>query len=189
MRRRNGVPSCSPARRFEEAGHEWTIARERAEAILGSRDRDSNCGNVASVTADAAYDTVAFYDAAGSGGAKEVIPTAKTASVSRRGRRSGARDRTIIGNALRARTSGGRQTEALLACNVLNRMSGPAVRGESPAAFDRRCIPPAYVASRSNTAGIFPRRALPDRRITGLGATLDFHHGLLGRPTSYSIGR
>ena len=113
--------------------------------------------NVASVTADAAYDTVAFYDAAGSRGAKVVIPPAKTASVSRRGRRSGAPDRTIrrvkvlgrrrwkkasgyhrqarvenaifryksiIGNALRARTSGGRLTEALLACNVLNRMSG-----------------------------------------------------------------
>ena len=113
--------------------------------------------NVASVTADAAYDTVAFYDAAGSRGAKVVIPPAKTASVSRRGRRSGARDRTIrrvkvlgrrrwkkasgyhrqarvenaifryksiIGNALRAQISGGRQTEALLACNVLNRMSG-----------------------------------------------------------------
>ena len=54
-----------------------------------------------------------------------------------------------------------------------------AARGESPAAFDRRCIPPGYVASRSHTAGIFPRRALPIGRITGLGATLDFHHGLL----------
>jgi hypothetical protein len=26
---------------------------------------------------------------------------------------------------------------------------------------------------------MFPRRALPDGRITGLGATLAFHHGLL----------
>ena len=57
---------------------------------------------------------------------------------------------------------------------------GLAARGESPAAFDRRCIPPGYVASRSNTAGIFPRRALPDGRITRLSATQDFHHGLLG---------
>ncbi len=53
-------------------------------------------------------------------------------------------------------------------------------RGESPPAFDRRCIPPGCVAPRSHTAGIFPRRALSDRRITGLGATRDFHHGLLG---------
>ena len=34
-------------------------------------------------------------------------------------------------------------------------------------------------APRSNTAGISPRHALPGGRITGLGATLDFHHGLL----------
>ena len=54
-----------------------------------------------------------------------------------------------------------------------------AARAESPAAFDRRCIPAAYVAPRSHTDGIFPRRALPDGRITGLGATRDFHHGLL----------
>ncbi len=54
-----------------------------------------------------------------------------------------------------------------------------AARGESPAAFDRRCIPPGCVAPRSNTAGMLPRRALPDGRITALGATRDFHRGLL----------
>ena len=54
-------------------------------------------------------------------------------------------------------------------------------RGESPPAVDRRCIPPACVAPQSNTAGILPRRALPGGRITGLGATPDFHHGLLDR--------
>ncbi len=52
-------------------------------------------GKVASVTADTAYDTIAFYDAAAAQGATVVIPPARTASVSRRGRRSGARDRTI----------------------------------------------------------------------------------------------
>ena len=59
-----------------------------------------------------------------------------------------------------------------------------AARGEGPAAFDRRCIPklPAlgHFLQGSNTAGMLPRRALPSGRITGLGATLDFHHGLLG---------
>ena len=34
-------------------------------------------------------------------------------------------------------------------------------RGESPAAFGRRCIPPGGVAPRSNTPGILTRRALP----------------------------
>ena len=113
-------------------------------------------GDIASVTADAAYDTIAFYEAAWARGARVVVPPAKTASVSRRRPRSGARDRTItrvkrlgrrrwkkasgyqrqarvenavfryksiIGDGLRARTPGGRQTETLLACNVLNRMT------------------------------------------------------------------
>src|SRR3989442_11560667 len=54
-----------------------------------------------------------------------------------------------------------------------------AARGETPAAFGRRCIPSGCVAPRSNTPGILARRALPSGRIAALGATLDFHHGLL----------
>src|SRR5436190_21577325 len=81
-----------------------------------------------------------------------------------------------------------------------------AARGETPAAFGRRCIPSGCVAPRSNTPGIAPHRAQDARwgprsalvapfrrgphgadcapwggggRIAGLGATLDFHHGLL----------
>ena len=113
-------------------------------------------GNLASVTADAAYDTVAFYDAAGARGATVVVPPLKTASVSRRGPRSSDRDRTIrkvkqigrrrwktvsgyhrqarvenaffryksiIGEALRARSPGGQEAETLLSCNVLNQMT------------------------------------------------------------------
>ena len=55
-----------------------------------------------------------------------------------------------------------------------------AARGGSPAAFEWRCIPLDGVASRSNTAGILSRRALPNGRIAILGATRDFRHGLLG---------
>ena len=51
--------------------------------------------DIARVTADAAYDTVAFYEAAGARGATVVVPPAKTARVSRRRPRSSARDRTI----------------------------------------------------------------------------------------------
>ena len=47
------------------------------------------------VTADTAYDTIAFYDAASARGATVVVPPAKTARVSRRRPRSSARDRTI----------------------------------------------------------------------------------------------
>jgi IS5 family transposase len=136
-----------------------------AQAITESTVDDATTGRhlvervvaeVASVTADAAYDTVAFYNTAGARGATVVVPPAKTAFVSRRGPRSGLRDRTItrvnelgrrrwkkesgyhqqarvenaffryksiISGGLRARTSGGRQAEARLACNVLNRMT------------------------------------------------------------------
>ena len=52
-------------------------------------------GGVASVTGDAAYDSIAFYEAAGTRGATVVVPPTKTARVSRRRPRSSARDRTI----------------------------------------------------------------------------------------------
>ena len=104
---------------------------------------------------DAAYDTVAIYEAASDRSAKVVIPPTRTATVSRRGRRSAARDRTIrrvnrvgrrqwkkesgyhrqgtvenaffryksmLGDRLRARASGGQAAEAMVACNVLNGM-------------------------------------------------------------------
>ncbi len=51
--------------------------------------------DITRVTADTAYDTVAFYDAAGARGATVVVPPAKTARVSRRRPRSSVRDRTI----------------------------------------------------------------------------------------------
>ena len=113
-------------------------------------------GEIARVTADAAYDTIAFYDAATARSATVVVPPNKTARMSRRRPRSSARDRTIkrmkkigrrrwqkeagyhrqaqvenaffryksiIGSDLRARSPGGRVTEAVLACNVLNQMT------------------------------------------------------------------
>jgi hypothetical protein len=57
--------------------------------------------------------------------------------------------------------------------------TAPAARGESPAAFERRCIPPGCVAPPSNIPDILGRRALPAGRLAVLGATPDFHHGLL----------
>jgi ATP-dependent Lhr-like helicase len=57
---------------------------------------------------------------------------------------------------------------------------GLAARGESPAAFERRCIPAGGVAPPSNIPDILGRPALPAGRLAVLGATPDFHHGLLG---------
>ena len=113
-------------------------------------------GGLTSVTGDAAYDTIAFYETAAARGATVVVPPDKTARVSRRGPRASARDRTItkiqtigrrrwkkeggyhrqtrvenaffryksiIGGSLRARSPGGRATEAVIACNILNQMT------------------------------------------------------------------
>ena len=65
------------------------------DAITGISLVDEADGHLTRVTADPAYDTLAFYGAAGARGARVVVPPTKTASLSRRGARSGARDRTI----------------------------------------------------------------------------------------------
>ena len=62
-------------------------------------------------------------------------------------------------------------------------------RGESPSAFDERCILAACVAPPSNTGGILGRRALTARRFTRLGATPDFHHGLLSTGIQWRLIR
>ena len=113
-------------------------------AMIEALDAD-----IARVTADAAYDTIAFYDTATTRGATVVVPPDKTARVSRRRPQSSDRDRTIrkmktlgrrrwkkaagyhrqarvenaffryksiIGGGLRARSSGGRVTEAEVTC-------------------------------------------------------------------------
>ena len=51
--------------------------------------------DIARVTADAAYDTIAFYETATARGATVVVPPNTTARASRRRPRSSARDRTI----------------------------------------------------------------------------------------------
>jgi IS5 family transposase len=127
------------------------------DATVGVGVLEALDANLARVTADASYDTVAFYDAATVRGAIGVVPPDKTARVSPRRPRSSARDRTInkiekigrrrwkteagyhrqarvenaffryktiIGSGLRARSPGGRVTEAVLACNILNQMTG-----------------------------------------------------------------
>ena len=72
--------------RTDATGEDATTGVELIEAV----NDDS-----ASVTADAAYDTVGCYDAAGARGAPVVVPPTTTARVSRRRPRSSARDHTI----------------------------------------------------------------------------------------------
>ena len=139
---------------------EWAAAKHGGRGTRGWKKLhvavDEVDGHLTRVTADPAYDTRACYGAAGARGARVVVPPTKTASLSRRGARSGARDRTIrrvqalgrrrwkkasgyhqharvenaffrytsiVGDCLRARSSSGQRREAVLACNVLNRMT------------------------------------------------------------------
>ena len=66
------------------------------DATTGIRLIKAVAGDLGSVTADAAYDTVGFYAAGGARGAAVVVPPTSTANVSRYGPRSSARDRTIV---------------------------------------------------------------------------------------------
>jgi hypothetical protein len=125
------------------------------DARTGLNLIESVYGDISRLTADAAYDTVAIYDAAGARGAKVVVPPARDAVASGRGPRALSRDRTIrkvkkigrrrwkkesgyhrqgtvenaffrlksiIGDRLRARHSRAQETEAAIACNILNQM-------------------------------------------------------------------
>ena len=118
---------------------------------------DSIEGDIESLTADSAYDTLAIYAASAARGAEVVIPPSRSATRSRQRRsRTSARDRTIIrikdigrrqwkkefgyhqqarventffryksiiGDRLRARHPESQVVEALMACNILNRMT------------------------------------------------------------------
>ena len=94
--------------------------------------------------------------------------------TTRQGQIRTPRRTSIVPASYTRRSGGGRRRGCRRGCLL-------AARGESPAAFERCCMPPDCVVSRSNTAGILPRHALSSGRITALGATRDFHHGLLGR--------
>ena len=75
-----------------------------AQALTDSAVDDASTGidlietiasSARTVTADAAYDTLAFYETANTRGTTVVVPPAKTAKLSRRNPRSSARDGTI----------------------------------------------------------------------------------------------
>ncbi|MFT4538591.1 MAG: hypothetical protein ACI835_001027 [Planctomycetota bacterium] len=65
------------------------------DAKTGLKIIKKTSGKLTSVTGDAAYDSVAIYDASDARGAKVVVPPSRPATVTRRGPRSAARDRTI----------------------------------------------------------------------------------------------
>ena len=83
-------------------------------------------GALGRVTADAASDTIGFYEAAGARGATVVVPPTSTSGYHGQARVENAffRYKSIIGDSLRACSPAGRGTEVDLACNILNQMTG-----------------------------------------------------------------
>ena len=131
--------------------------------------------NIASVTADTAYDTIAFYDAAGARSATVVVPPAKTASVSRRRLRSSARDRTIT----RVKILGRRRWKKASGYQRQARVENAVFRYKSIIGDGLRA---RTLAGRQTEALL---------ACNALGRPLSILNRMtaLGRPLSYSIGR
>ena len=138
------------------------------DAITGSSLVDEVEGHLTRVTADPAYDTLAFYGAAGARGARVVVPPTKTASLSRRGARSGARDRTIR----RVKALGRRRWK---------KASGDHQHARVENAFFR------YTSIVGDC--LRARRSSGQRREAVLACHVLNRMTELGRPVSYRIGR
>ena len=138
------------------------------DASTGIRLVDEVAGHLTRVTADPADDTLAFYGAAGARGARGVVPPTKTASVSRRGARSGARDRTIrrvqaLGRRRWTKASGYPQHARVEHAFVrYTSIVGDCLRARSASGQRREAVLACHVLNRMTE---------------------------LGRPVSYRIGR
>ncbi len=138
------------------------------DATTGITLIETVVGDLSSVTADAAYDTVGFYEAAGARGAAVVVPPTSTANVSRHGPRSSVRDRTIsavkeIGRRRWKKASGyHRQARVENAFFRYKSIFGGALRARSPGGQVAEALVACNVLNQMTD---------------------------LGRPDSYAIGR
>ncbi len=138
------------------------------DATIGIDLMETVADEIAPVTADAAYDTVACYEAAEMRDAPGVVPPCKTARVSRRRPRSRARDRTITDVRTRGRRrwqqEAGYQLQARVehACLRDQSMIGDRLRARSRGGRVAESVGACHVLNQ-----------MPER----------------GRPKSYSLGR
>ena len=138
------------------------------DAMTGISLVDEVDGHLTRVTADPASDTLACYGAAGARGARVVVPPTKTASLSRRGARSGARDRTIrrvkaLGRRRWTKASGDHQHARVEhAFFRYTSIVGDCLRARSSSGQRREAVLACHVLNRMTE---------------------------LGRPVSYRIGR
>ena len=147
--------------------HALTDARVD-DAATGIELIAAAAGDLARVTADAAYDTIAVYDAAGRRGATVVVPPARTARVSRRRPRSRARDHTITA----VQAVGRRQWKKDAGYHQQARVENTFYRYKS-------------------TFGGALRARSPDGRVVEAQVACNVLNQMtdLGKPASYPIGR
>ena len=138
------------------------------DATTGTDLIEAVVGDLARVTADAAYATIAFYESAGARAAQVVVPPATPAPVSRRGPRSSARDRTIK----QVKEIGRRRWKKASASHQQARVEHAFVRYTSIFGGALRARSPAGQVAEALVAG------------NVLNQLTD-----LGRPDSYAIGR
>ena len=143
----------------EATGEDATTALDLLNAVDGP---------LVSVTADAAYDTVAVYQTATARGATVVIPPARTANVSGHGPRSPARDRTIT----LVKTLGRRRWKQASGYHRQGRVENTFFRDTSIIEAGLRARSPAGQGSE-----------------VILGCEILNRMIALGRPVSYRIGR
>ncbi len=143
----------------EATGDDATTALDLLIAVEGPLVR---------ITADAAYDTVAVYEASRARGATVVIPPARTANVSGHGPRSPARDRTITW----VRTLGRRQWKKASGYHRQGRVENTFFRDTSIIGDGLRARSPPGQGSEAV-----------------LGCAILNRMTALGRPVSYRIGQ
>ena len=129
------------------------------DAPIGQTLIEAVDGDISSVTADGAYDTIAFYEAARARGATVVVPPDKTARVSQRRPRSRLRDCTIrrvmqIGRRRWKKESGyHRQARAENAFFRYKSIIGDRLRARHSTAQDAEALIACHILNRMTDLG------------------------------------
>ena len=165
-----------------------------AQALTDSAVDDASTGidlietiasSARTVTADAAYDTLAFYETANTRGTTVVVPPAKTAKLSQRNPRSSARDGTIrrISKIGRRRwkkggrlSSTGPRRERVLPVQVDSRRSTAKSDSRSASCRIGACVQRAQSNDRAWSTRVVRDRSVTNLRVGALGASFDLRN-------------
>ena len=173
-------------------GHNALTEATVNDATIGITLIEELDGAIASVTGDAAYDTIAFCDAAETRGTRVVVPPTKTAGIStstavkhaRSHNSEGAGDRTTTMEEGIGLPSTGPRGERFLPVQIDHRRCGSSAESKRT---NSRGAPRRYKSIIGNSL----RARTPDGQAAGalLACNVLNQMAELGRPESYSVGR